>query len=319
MLNTLTQKILKGGQVTRQEASTLSQVPLNDLAAAATQLRKHFCGNTFDLCTIVSGKGGHCSENCKFCAQSSHYETSAEVHPLLDTQTVYDTARHCGDQGILRFSNVTAGRRLSPQEVEVVAAQYKAIHADLPIKLCASHGLLETEDFKKLKAAGVTRYHNNLETSREFFPKVCSTHSYDDKIRTIKGAKEAGLEVCSGGIFGLGETLEDRLDMAFTLRELEITSVPINILNPIPGTPLAEQPLCSGDDVLRSVCLYRFILPNAALRLAGGRGRLRDKGERLFATAANAAITGDMLTTDGIDVKSDQAMLARLGYVIGAL
>ncbi|MEG1432573.1 biotin synthase BioB [Eubacterium sp.] len=319
MLSTLTQKILKGGQITRQEASALSQVPLNHLADAATQLRKHFCGNTFDLCTIINGKGGHCSENCKFCAQSTHYQTGAEVHPLLDTQTVYDTAKHCGDQGILRFSNVTAGRRLSSPEVEVVAAQYKAIHADLPIKLCASHGLLETEDFKKLKAAGVTRYHNNLETSRKFFPKVCSTHSYDDKIRTILEAKEAGLEVCSGGIFGLGETLEDRLDMAFTLRELQITSVPINILNPIPGTPLSEQPLCSEDDVLRSVCLYRFILPGAALRLAGGRGLLSDKGERLFATAANAAITGDMLTTDGIDVKSDQAMLARLGYVIGAL
>ena len=184
------------------------------------------------------------------------------------------------------------------------------------IKLCASCGLLNYEELCKLKESGVTRYHNNLESSRRFFSKICTTHTYDEKIETIKAAKKAGLIVCSGGIMGLGETMEDRIDLAFTLRDLEITSIPINILNPIKGTPLENNKILTLDEVRKIVAIYRFILPKAELRLAGGRGLLEDKGLSVFESGANAAITGDMLTTSGISIDEDMKIIEKLGYKV---
>jgi len=177
-----------------------------------------------------------------------------------------------------------------------------------------SFGLLNEEQFRKLKNAGVTRVHNNLETSRRFFPNVCSTHSYDDKINAILAARKAGLFVCSGGIMGLGETPEDRIDMALALRGMAVKSVPVNILNPIPGTPLEHNTKLTNEEVRRIVAVYRFILPDASIRLAGGRGLLPDKGRSCFSSGANAAISGDMLTTAGITTETDKALLRELGY-----
>ena len=192
----------------------------------------------------------------------------------------------------------------------------KEIKKKIGISVCVSFGLLNEEQFRRLKEAGVSRVHNNLETSRKNFKEVCTTHTFEEKIQAIQAAKAAGLSVCSGGIMGLGESVEDRIDMALELRELGIKSVPINMLNPIPGTPYANNKKVSSDEMQRIVAVYRFILPDAFIRLAGGRGLLEDKGKGCFQSGANAAITGDMLTTAGITVETDKKLLQELGYEV---
>ena len=231
-------KVLAGESLTRGEALALLRTPEpNTLFEAADELRAHFCGNRFDLCTIVNGKSGRCTEDCRYCAQSCHYPAGVESYPLLDGDRLLEGAAYNARKGVLRYSVVTSGRRLSDGETAALCESYRRMRDAGGIALCASHGLLSFEQLCALKAAGVTRYHNNLETSRRFFPSVCTTHTYDDKLRTIRDAQRAGLTVCSGGILGLGETEEDRVDLALELRELGIRSIPLNVLNPIPGTP----------------------------------------------------------------------------------
>lgn len=311
----LKEKVLCGGQIEKKEAMALVDAELEKLCEAADEIRKKFCQNGFDICTIINGKSGKCSENCKYCAQAGCYSASVEEYPLLPAEKLVEGATRNAKQGVLRYSIVTSGRRLNKEEVDRVCESVQEIKKETDIGVCVSLGLLEEEDFVKLKKAGVSRVHNNLEASRQYFPKVCTTHTYDDKIAAIQAAKKAGLSVCSGGIMGIGETMEDRIDMALTLRELEICSVPVNMLNPIPGTPLEHQKILSEDEMCRILAVYRFILPNASIRMAGGRGLLPDKGERCFRSGANAAISGDMLTTSGITVEKDMEMLQRLGYI----
>ncbi len=243
-----------------------------------------------------------CTENCKFCAQAACHHTATTAAPLVSSQDLLAAAKYNESKGIPRFSVVTAGRQLPQSQIDRLCEDYQAIKKACNLSLCISHGLLDYHQFCQLKAAGIDRCHNNLETSRRFFPFICTTHTYQDKIDTIHAAQAAGLHVCSGGIMGLGETMEDRIDLAMTLRHLGIKSVPINILNPIPGTPLAQEPRLSDETILRITAIFRFILPDAAIRLAGGRGLLGDHGKNLFATTINGAITGDMLTTSGISL-----------------
>lgn len=311
----LKEKVLCGGQIEKKEAMALVDAELEELCEAADEIRKKFCQNGFDICTIINGKSGKCSENCKYCAQAGCYAASVEEYPLLPVEKLVEGATRNAKQGVLRYSIVTSGRRLNKEEVDRVCESVQEIKKETDIGVCVSLGLLEEEDFVNLKKAGVSRVHNNLEASRQYFPKVCTTHTYDDKIAAIQAAKKAGLSVCSGGIMGIGETMEDRIDMALTLRKLEICSVPVNMLNPIPGTPLEHQKILSEDEMCRILAVYRFILPNASIRMAGGRGLLPDKGERCFRSGANAAISGDMLTTSGITVEKDMEMLQRLGYI----
>ncbi|MDS1029743.1 biotin synthase BioB [Bacillota bacterium LX-D] len=315
----LKNKILDGYQITKEDALSLINEDLEELWGCANDLRHHFCGNSFDICTIINGKSGKCSENCKYCAQSAHYHTKVEEYALLDCDRLKKEAVYNHQKGILRYSVVTSGIRLTDAEVDALCESYGEIKATCGISLCASHGLLSFEQFQKLKSAGVTRYHNNLETSRRHFPNICTTHTYDDKINAIKAAQKAGLEVCSGGIMGLGETMEDRIDMVMDIRDLEIKSVPVNILNPIPGTPLEHMPVLTTDEVRRIVAIFRFIIPDAAIRLAGGRGLMEDKGKSIFMSGANAAISGDMLTTSGINIDDDMAMLKELGFEVKML
>ena len=216
---------------------------------------------------------------------------------------------------MLRYSIVTSGKRLSDREVDQVCESIRAIRESVPIEVCVSFGLLGEEQFRKLREAGASRVHCNLESSRSYFPSVCTTHTYDEKIETLKAARRVGLGICSGGIMGLGETMEDRIDMALTLRELGVRSV--NFLNPIPGTPYAHNEPVSDDDKRRIVAIYRFLLPNASIRLAGGRGLIADKGEGCFRSGANAAISGDMLTTSGITIETGMQLLDKLGYKAG--
>lgn len=314
----LTSKILEGYQINREEALLLVDEDLNQLTKAANQIRGHYNGNSFDMCTIINGKSGRCSEDCKFCSQSSHFKTSVNEYELLEDELV-ETAKKNEEAGILRYSVVTSGKRLSDSEIQKAAKYYRRIKEECGISLCASHGLLKYEDFVLLKESGVTRYHNNLETSRRFFPYICTTHSYDDKIDTIKAAQRAGLSVCSGGIMGMGESYEDRIDMALELRDLGIDSIPINILNPINGTPFGENPLLHEDDIRRIVAIYRFVHPKSAIRMAGGRGLIEDKGRKLFCGGANATISGDMLTTTGIKTEDDIKMVEEIGYILNKL
>ena len=312
----LKEKVLSGDVLTREEALMLVCAPLPALCSAADELRRRFCGNGFDLCTIINGKCGRCSEDCRFCAQSSHYHTQIEEYPLLDTAEIVAGARANAAQGVLRYSIVTSGRRLSPAEVDRVCESIRAIRASVPIEVCVSFGLLTEPEFRKIREAGASRVHCNLEASREYFPKVCTTHTTDQKIETLKAARRAGLSICSGGIMGLGESAADRIDLALTLRELGVKSVPVNFLNPIPGTPFADNRLLTDEEKVRVVALFRFLLPDASIRLAGGRGLIADKGEACFRSGANAAISGDMLTTAGITVQTDLQLLARLGYEV---
>lgn len=316
MITTLQKKVINGGTLSREEAILLSSAQLEPLCEAADQIRRHFCGNAFDMCSIINGKSGKCPEDCKYCAQSSHYSADTAVYPLLSTDEILREAKANAADGILRFSIVTSGKRLSDQEVEQVCDSFRKIRETCGISLCASMGLLSQKQFKMLKSAGVVRYHNNLETSRRFFPHICTTHTYEDKIQAIRDARESGLTVCSGGIIGLGETMEDRIDMALTLRDLQIRSVPINVLNPIPGTPLEHNAPLPEDEVCRTAAIFQFLLPDSILRMAGGRGLMEDQGRRVFRSGANGAITQNMLTTGGIAVREDRQLAEELGFEI---
>lgn len=306
--------ILQGEYITKEEAMKLVSVDLEELCRAADEIREHFCGTVFDLCTIINGKSGRCSENCKYCAQAGCYTTQVEKYPLLSTEEIVAEAEKNARQGVLRYSIVTSGKKLSDKEVDQVCESIREIKKRADIEVCASFGLLDEEQLRKIKQAGVSRVHNNLETSRRYFKEVCTTHTYDEKIATIRAAKRVGLSVCSGGIMGIGESMEDRIDMVLEIRELGIKSIPVNMLNPIPGTPYEKNERLSMEQMRRIVAIFRFLVPDASIRLAGGRGLMEDKGESCFQSGANAAISGDMLTTSGITVQKDMKMLQGLGY-----
>lgn len=315
-LKELTDQVINGKKISKEEALFLYRQPLLELCGSADKIRKYFCSDQFDICTIINARSGSCSENCKFCAQSAHNHTCAATYPLLSKEEILAQAKINHEQGVLRYSIVTSGKRLSDAEVDLMCEVVREIKEKIGISVCVSFGLLNEQQFRKLKEAGVTRVHNNLETSRRNFQNICTTHKFDDKIQAIRAAQAAGLSVCSGGIMGLGETAEDRIDMALTLRELGVRSIPVNMLNPIPGTPFENNERLTPEDMQRIVAVYRFILPQASIRLAGGRGLMPDKGKSCFTSGANAAISGDMLTTAGITTKTDMALLKELGYEV---
>lgn len=308
------QRVLAGDTLSRAEAILLYSAPLDELCAAADEIRAQRCGDLFDLCTIVNGKSGRCSEDCKYCAQSVHYRTAAEEYPLLGGAELCAHARDSFRRGVPRYSIVASGRALGGAELARLCESIRRIRAEVGVEVCVSLGLLGEAEFALLRAAGVSRVHCNLETSRRFFPSVCTTHSYDDKLATLRAARRAGMSICSGGIIGLGELAADRIDLALTLRELGVRSVPVNFLNPIPGTPFEHNIPLTDDEKRRVVAVFRFLLPDASIRLAGGRGLIADRGAGCFRAGANAAITGDMLTTAGITVETDLSLLREMGY-----
>lgn len=314
-MNTLIQKVLSGQHLHRRDDLTsLLCMDLDTLCNYANEIRQTFCGNQAELCTILNARSGRCGEDCKFCAQSCHHKTAVEEYPFCSKEEILSHGAYNQNAGVQRFSLVTAGRGLHGEEFSMALDAYRQLQKNTSLSLCASHGFQSLEEFRALKACGVTRYHANLETSRRNFPNICTTHSYEDKLENIRRTKEAGLEICSGGILGMGETFEDRIDMAFDLAELGVVSIPLNLLNPIPGTPFAHLSPISNDDVLRTVAIFRIINPTAWIRMAAGRNRFSDGGAALFLSGANAAITGDMLTTTGTNIQQDKTMLTALGY-----
>ena len=303
-------------EITREEAIFLSRIPNNDMETlnllfdAADQIREAFCGKYFDLCTIINAKSGKCSENCKYCAQSSHFKTGTEVYGLVSKELALCEAKKNEVEGAHRFSLVTSGRGLrgNEKELDKLVEIYKYIGENTDkLELCASHGICTKEALQKLADAGVL-------TSRRFYPNVCTSHTYDDRINTIKNAKAVGLDVCSGGIFGLGETIEDRIDMALDLRELEICSVPINVLTPIPGTPFENNEAVEPLEILKTISIYRFIMPETYLRYGGGRIKLGDYVKTGLRCGINSALTGNFLTTTGTTIEKDKKMIEELGY-----
>jgi biotin synthase len=284
----------------------LLKLPLSELMALARDAKLRERGDSFSLCTIMNVKSGRCTEDCAFCAQSSRYRTGSPVYPLKSTVEILEAAAKAKDAGAARFSLVTSGRNLARSEVDELAMGIEQIRTGVGINVCASLGILDPEALATLKSAGLSRYHHNIETSESFFPKVISTHSFKERISTIHIAKEAGLEVCSGGIIGLGESAEDRVEMALTLADLGVDSVPINILVPIPGTPLASQAPLSVEEIIRTIAVFRLIFPDKAIRIAGGReSALMDFQGLAFWAGADAMLIGGYLTVAGRPIEVD--------------
>ena len=304
-LKDLADKIIDGYEITKEEALELYDAPLDELKESASKITSHFFKEAIELCCISNGKCGKCSENCKFCSQSRYYNTEIQQSVLKSVDEFFKEAQANDKRGVHRFSIVTAGVRLSKAELKTIAQAYKKISSELKISCCGSLGLLDYDDFVMLKESGLKRYHNNLETSPNFFKEICTTHTMKQKEDTIALAKKAGLEICSGCILGMGESVADRVDIALELRKLQVDSTPINILNPIKGTPLENRPTVHPDEVRRTIALFRHVLPKTVLRLAGGRLIIQKYFTDLYKYGINAEITGDMLTTAGLTVADD--------------
>lgn len=318
MVTTMKKKALAGEALTKSEALQLAEASLDELCQAADEIREYYCGKIFDVCSCINVKGGKCSEDCKFCAQSCFNDkVKVEPHSLIGSQDMVAQAKNMADKGVVRCDLVSSGKRLPKEDIHKVLQDIKAIREETGIAVCCSFGLLDREDFSLLKEAGVTRIHNNLESSREFFSGLCSTHSTDDKMATLRAAREAGMTLCSGCLINLGETMEDRIDFALMERELQVKSVPVNILNPIKDSPFETRKPLSNEELCRTVAVFRFLLPDASIRLAAGRIFLEDYGKQALQSGANAVITGDFLTTSGISIDSDMAMAKELGYEPG--
>ena len=314
-MKALADEIIGGRRITRQDdLNMFLTCDLKELCEGADRIREYFIGDKVDLCSIINGRSGRCPEDCKYCAQSAHNHTSCEIYDFLPEEKIVEACKLNESEGVDRFSIVTSGRALSGEEFEKAVHAYETMHAECKIDLCASMGFLNAEQLHRLHEAGVTSYHHNIETSKRNFPNICTTHTYEQKLETLKLVKKEGMCACSGGIIGMGETWEDRLDMAVSLAELGIDSIPINALMPIEGTPLENQPRLTEDEILRTIAFFRYINPEANIRLAAGRALLTNDGEIAFQSGASATITGNMLTTVACaTIRSDRQMLTDLG------
>lgn len=317
LLTEIKERIIGGIPATVDEAIELnSHYTTDELCEAADEIRRHCCGQAIDTCSIVNARSGRCPENCKWCAQSAHHNTGIEEYDIISEEKLLEAAGLNSRHGVKRFSLVTSGRAVGPKMIGKFCALYSKVGEKYPgLFLCASMGLLGEAELKALYESGVRRYHCNLETSSSFFHTLCTTHTHADKLRTIAAARKAGMEVCSGGIIGMGETMRHRLEMASEARDAGAVSIPVNILQPIKGTPLENTPLISEDEIIRTGALFRFIAPKATLRFAGGRARLSQAtAERMLRGGINGALVGDLLTTIGNTLSDDRSLFRRTGY-----
>lgn len=297
-----------------QALELAGQTELKELCRLADALRQQEHGKQFDLCSIINARSGKCSEDCKYCAQSSRYPTDISRYEQIEPEQALSQALENDNYGVRRLSLVTAGHSLGNDQLRSMGEMYDLMASQTSLLFCASMGFLTPEKAELLYSFGVRRYHCNLEACHEFFPAICSTHTWEQKVETLEVARAAGMDLCSGGIIGMGESFAHRLQLAFELRDLGVRSIPINILSPIAKTPLADLPPIALDDVLRCVALFRLINPKAVIRIAGGRGRFGKDQYKLFQAGANGAIVGDYLTTMGSGVQEDLRTFSELGF-----
>jgi biotin synthase len=311
--------IMKERGISRDTALGLTKrkgTDLFDLFTLTNRLREKYYGNNVDLCSIINAKSGACPEDCSFCAQSAYSKTNASVYPLLEKDKIIDAAMAAKRNGVKRFCIVTSGKNPSKKEMPGIC-EYISEVRKMGLLPCATLGMMDKGELRQLQEAGLHRYHHNLETSESFFSEICNTHTYENKINTIMAAKSLGLSVCSGGIFGLGESWEDRIDMAFAIKELSIDSVPINFLTPVRGTPMGGRDLLNPLEALKIVAMYRLILPACEIRVCGGRhNTLRDLGSQIFISGANGLLIGNYLTTSGREPEEDLQMINDLGMEV---
>jgi biotin synthase len=318
LIKTIIASTLDGKGITRQQALELeffSHEELDYLFEGTNRLRDRFKGNNVKICSIVNAKAGKCQEDCGFCAQSSQFKTDSPEYALLDVEKIVEAAKEAEAFGSNEFSIVTSGTALnSREELNKVIEAVKQIKKETNLETCCSLGLMDLEDLKELKAAGLDRCHHNLETAESHFDKIVTTHNYEDEVLAVKNAKEAGLQVCVGGIFGMGETFAQRVELAIDIRDLETQSFPINFLKPLEGTALENMALMELYEALRTIAMLRLILPTIDLFVCGGREEVfNNHQEKIFAAGANGILGGNYLTTKGQDPKRDIKMIENLG------
>ncbi|MEW6236361.1 MAG: biotin synthase BioB [Candidatus Omnitrophota bacterium] len=316
-LHEITARILDGGFITKEEALQIGSLDRNDallLFHHAQKIRRLFRGEKVSLCSIVNAKSGACPEDCAFCAQSALFSTGAPVYGIMTPDEVVERAREAKADGAESFAPVISGRGVRHRkELETLGEMIRRILGETGMEAHGSFGILSREQLQYLRECGVTEINHNLETSERFFPSICTTHTYQERLETLRAMREAGIKLCSGGIFGLGETLEDRVDLALTLRELNVDTVPMNFLHPIPGTPLANAAPLPPLTCLITIALYRFMLPKQEIKICGGRDKnLRDLQSMIFFAGADSMMIGNYLTTAGRDPKQDWQMLRDL-------
>ena len=315
----LGEKVLAGGEISYGEALDLDKVQGADLyflAAYASKIREVFNGDKINLCSIVSARTGGCRENCAFCAQSAHHTTNIKIEVNLDEEDIVARAKAVEKSGAHHFDIVTSGRgyTIDHPEFQRILQIFKRLHREIKLQLCACLGVIGEAEAQALKEAGVTRYNHNLETAKSFFSQIVTTHSYDDREKTLLAVKKAGMEVCCGGILGMGESFAQRVEFAFGLKMLKVDTIPLNILNPIPGTPLAGKQPLSPLEVIKNLAVFRLILPRPNIRLAGGRDvNLRSLQPLGIIAGINGMLVGNYLTTKGQGIETDLAMLEDLG------
>ncbi len=304
---------------TKADYLKLYERPLDELIEIANRITKENFDNTVEACSIISAKTGKCQENCKYCSQSAHNHAEIECHPLMDVETVKKAALSAKENGATRFCIVTSGRVPQGEDFERIIEMIKEVASIDGLHCCASLGLLSEEQIKRIKEAGVERFNHNLNTSENYHSKICTTHNFKDRVNTVKMIQKYGIEACCGGIIGMGESREDRIDLALSLKELNPKTVPINILNPIKGTPLeGYEDKIDEEEVLKTICIFRIILPKALLRYAGGRtSRLsKDNQKRGMLCGINSVLVGNYLTTVGSTPEEDKEMFKELDLVL---
>ncbi len=288
------------------------------LMARAGAVRQEYRGGGVNLCGILNAKSGRCPENCAFCAQSTHFETDAPVYPLVDSAEMVGRAREVESMGAREYSIVTSGTTVRREnEINEICSALARLKEEGRLIRCASLGNLSLETLSRLKGAGLTNYHHNLETARSFFPEICTTRDYDEDVETIRRAKGLGLKVCCGGIFGMGESSEQRVELAETIRDLDVDSIPLNFLNPVAGTPLEGKHDLTPVDCLRIIALFRLMMPGKDIYVCGGREvNLREMQSWIFMAGANGMMVGDYLTTSGRDSTLDLEMVRDQGLEV---